>query len=54
VRYNYACCLALAGRDQAAAALLGQLLACGAVSVNEVQQDADLANKPWLPQLLAG
>ncbi|KAG2442009.1 hypothetical protein HYH02_009801 [Chlamydomonas schloesseri] len=43
VRYNLACALALAGRDQEAAALFGALLRCGALRVAELAADPDLA-----------
>lgn len=42
-RYNHACCLARCGRAGEAAALLRQVVASGAVNVQDVQADADLA-----------
>lgn len=41
-RYNHACCLARCGRVGEAAALLRQLLAVGAVTQQDIAQDADL------------
>lgn len=43
VRYNFACCLVHCGREEEARGLLAQLVAAGAVSTADVQQDADLA-----------
>ncbi|KAG2440755.1 hypothetical protein HXX76_003612 [Chlamydomonas incerta] len=42
VRYNLACALVLAGRDQEAAALFGALLRCGALRAAELAADPDL------------
>ncbi len=51
-RYNLACCLALSGADARSAELLSQLLACGGVTREDIAQDADLHEKPWVAQLL--
>lgn len=45
-RYNHACTLARCGRVQEAGAVLRQLMALGAVSQQDVGQDADLAGVP--------
>ncbi|GLC42096.1 hypothetical protein PLESTM_001290900 [Pleodorina starrii] len=55
VRYNLACALALAGREQESAQLLAALLSCGAVQPAELTQDVDLEpvrHLPWFQALL--
>lgn len=43
MRYNMACALALSGRVGDARAHVNDLVQCGAVTVEDVQADADLA-----------
>jgi hypothetical protein len=52
IRYNYACVLALAGREAESAGLMGQLLACKGVSTNTIAGDEDLTGRPWVAALL--
>jgi hypothetical protein len=52
-RFNYACCLALCGREGEAAALLAALLACDGTTAAEVAADPALAGRPWVARLLA-
>lgn len=56
VRFNHACTLALAGREEQAQAALMALLECGGVSAADLASDADLArvqSTGWFQQLLA-
>ncbi len=43
VRYNYACALALSGRVEEARMEIAALVQCGAVSMEDVHADEDLA-----------
>ena len=55
-RFNCACALALCGREEDARALLGQLVACGGITADELGADADLGcvrDRPWFQELLA-
>lgn len=48
--------LALAGREQEAAQLLGQLRACGGLTAAELAADEDLRSfhdRPWMVQLMS-
>lgn len=56
MRFNHACTLALAGREEQAQAALTALLGCGGVSAADLASDADLARvrgTEWFQQLLA-